>query len=129
MSERDELVAVAMRCCAERKLSARINVETVAQIVGCTKEDVSVLMQANVLKPLGKPGQNAPKRFGSVEIMQLAADRKWLDDVTKTLSRSWRRKGARRSASADSENGPQQEDRKIRSQVSHETYIPWVGGE
>jgi len=96
-----------MRCCAERKLSARINVGTVAQIVGCTQEDVTLLMQASLLKPLGKPGQNAPKWFCSVEILQLAADRKWLDDVTKTLSQYWRRKRARRSASANMETGPQ----------------------
>ena len=107
MTERGELLAVAMRCCAERKLSARINVGTVAQIVGCTEEDLTLLMQGNLLKPLGKPGQNAVKRFSSVEILLLAADRKWLDDATRTLSQYWRRKRARRSASADMETGPQ----------------------
>jgi hypothetical protein len=112
MTERDDLLAVAMRCCAERKLSARINVGTVAHIVGCTEEDVTLLMQANLLKPLGKPGQNSVKWFACLEIMLLAADRKWLDDVTKTLSQYWRRKRARRSASADLENGPQQDGPK-----------------
>ena len=109
MTERDDLLAVAMRCCAERKLSARINVGSVAQIIGCTQEDVTLLMHADLLKPLGKPGQNAPKWFCSVEIVQLSADRKWLDDVTKTLSQYWRRKRARRSTSVDLENGPQQD--------------------
>jgi len=112
MTERDDLLGVAMRCCAERRLSARINVETVAEIIGCTHEDVTLLMHSNVLKPLGKPGQNAVKWFSAVEVLQLAADRKWLDDVTKTLSQYWRRKRARRSASADLENGPQQDGPK-----------------
>ena len=98
MSERDELLAAALRCCGERRLSARINVETVAEIIGCTHEDVTLLVQAHVLKPLGKPGQNAVKWFSSVEVLQLTADRKWLDDVTKTLSQYWRRKRARRRA-------------------------------
>ena len=101
MSERDELLAAALRCCGERRLSARINVETVAEIIGCTHEDVTLLMHADLLKPLGKPGQNAPKWFCSVEIVQLSADRKWLDDVTKTLSQYWRRKRARRTKVAD----------------------------
>jgi hypothetical protein len=77
MTERDHLLAAAaMRVCGERKLPARINVETVAEIVGCTHDDVTLLMHSNILKPLGKPGQNSVKWFSAVEVLQLAADRK-----------------------------------------------------
>lgn len=109
---KDDLLAVALSCWAERKLAARINVKEVSEIVGCTEEDATLLMKANLLKPLGKPVQNGVKWFSAVEIVQLAADRRWLDDVTKTLSQHWRRKRARRSASADLENGPQQDGPK-----------------
>jgi hypothetical protein len=40
---------------------------------------------------------NAVKFFSAVELIALLADRKSLDDATKTISQFWKRKNARRN--------------------------------
>jgi len=40
---------------------------------------------------------NAVKFFSAVELIELLADREWLDDATKTIGQFWKRKNARRN--------------------------------
>jgi hypothetical protein len=44
------------------------------------------------IRPLGSPNPNAVKFFSVVELMNLLADREWLDDVTKTIDQFWKQK-------------------------------------
>lgn len=60
-------------------------------------EDVSLLVTADKLRPLGRPNPNAVKFFSAVELMVLLADREWLDEATKTIGQFWKCKNARRS--------------------------------
>ncbi len=48
-----------------RSLQARIPSETVAELLGFEKHDITVLVSNKLLKPLGKPAPNVPKRFAS----------------------------------------------------------------
>jgi hypothetical protein len=63
----------------------------------CTPEDVAVLVTAGKLKPLGRPRANVVKFFSAVKLMNLLADREWLDEATKTIGQFWKRKNARRN--------------------------------
>ena len=68
-----------------------------SSLLNCTDEDVSILVSAGKLQPLGRPRPNAVKFFSTVELIALLADRKWLDEAMKTIGQYWRRKNARRN--------------------------------
>lgn len=72
------------------RLPARLDVEQTAEILGFVPHEISVLLKAGLLKPLGKPAPNGHKYFCSVEIQSLAQDRDWLDKATKAVAKHWR---------------------------------------
>lgn len=90
---------MAMSAWAQKDLPARLQVNQVAKILNCSNDDVTVLMSAGKLKPLGKPRPNAVKYFSSIELMIRVADQEWLDDATKAIATYWRRKNERRKNS------------------------------
>lgn len=75
-----------------RRLPARLNVTEVAILLGFKDHDIAPLIAAKLLVPLGKPAQNAPKYFATVDILTIADDRNWLSLATKTLATHWIRK-------------------------------------
>jgi hypothetical protein len=93
----DELTQMAMTTWAAKDLPARLLAAQVAKLLNCTPEDVTVLVSAGKLRPLGRSNANAVKFFSAVELMALLADREWLDDATKTIGQFWKRKNARRN--------------------------------
>jgi hypothetical protein len=78
-----------------RRLPARLNSTEVAVLLGVQDHDVSVLIGAKLLVPLGKPAANAPKYFAAVEVSERAANPEWLSNATKILAKHWRRKNQR----------------------------------
>ena len=64
-----------------------------------SESDIQVLMAVGKLTPLGDPAPNAPKWFGAVEMIRLAADQDWLHKATKEISKYWRHKRERRQIS------------------------------
>ena len=95
----DELTQAAMTTWAAKDLPARLLAAQVAKLLNCTPEDVSILVSAGKLQPLGRPKPNAVKFFSAVELIALLADREWLDEATKTIGNFWKRKNARRNGS------------------------------
>src|SRR6266496_4098127 len=73
-----------------RRLPARLNSTEVAVLLGVQDHDVSVLIGAKLLVPLGKPAANAPKYFAAVEVAERAANPEWLSNATKILAKHWR---------------------------------------
>src|SRR5450755_2723017 len=92
----DALAQAAMTTWAAKDLPARLLAAQVAKLLNCTPEDVAVLVTSGKLRPLGRPNSNAVKFFSAVELMNLLADREWLDEATKTIGQYWKRKNARR---------------------------------
>ena len=88
---------------AQLKVPARIDVETTARLLGVAEHDVPILIATKLLKPLGKPAPNAPKKFAAIEIISLAADRQWLDTATRRLSEYWKTKRIRQEFYAQQE--------------------------
>jgi hypothetical protein len=83
---------------AAKDLPARLLAAQVAKLLNCTPEDVTILVSAGKLKPLGRPNPNAVKFFSAVELFALLSDREWLDEATKTIGQFWKRKNARRNS-------------------------------
>jgi hypothetical protein len=69
------------------RLPARSNVRQVASLLGFQEYEIPILTRAKLLTPLGSPAQNGHKYFSTVEILELATDRSWLDRATRTVTR------------------------------------------
>jgi hypothetical protein len=93
----DDMTEAAMTTWAAKDLPARLLAAQLAKLLNCTPEDVTVLVSAGKLRPLGRPNTNAVKFFSAVELMALLADREWLDEATKTIGQFWKQKNARRN--------------------------------
>ena len=76
-------------------LPARLMPEKVAEILGFSPYEVTLLMRVGLLKPLGKPAPNAHKYFCATEILDLSRDREWLDKATRVVGKHWREKNRR----------------------------------
>jgi hypothetical protein len=92
----DDITQTAMTTWAAKDLPTRLLAAQVAKLLNCTTEDVAILVSPGKLRPLGRPNSNAVKFFSAVELMNLLADREWLDEATKTIGQYWKRKNARR---------------------------------
>jgi hypothetical protein len=86
----DDMTQAAMTTWAARDLPARLDVMGTSKLLGFTENDIQVLMAVGKLTPLGDPAPNAPKWFGAVEMIRLAADQDWLHKATKEISKYWR---------------------------------------
>jgi hypothetical protein len=84
----------------------RLTAQEVAFVLNCTEEDVTRLMKAKLLKPLGQPAQNGTKLFSKREVLGLAEDDKWLHKVTLAISGHWQGKNARRKKPAPEPTPP-----------------------
>jgi hypothetical protein len=93
----DKLLESAMTTWATKDLPARLFAGQVAKLLNCTTDDVTILVSAGKLRPLGRPNLNGVKFFHAIQLFTLLADPEWLDDATKTIGQFWRRKNARRN--------------------------------
>ena len=78
-----------------RRLPGRLNTSETALLLGVQEHDIAVLVAARLIVPLGRPAQNAPKYFASVEVAANAENPQWLAEATKALSRYWLRKNTK----------------------------------
>jgi hypothetical protein len=76
-------------------LPARLIPEKVAEILGFSPYEISVLMRTGLLKPLGKPAPNAHKYFCAAEVVELSYNRDWLDKASRVISKHWQDKNQR----------------------------------
>jgi predicted transcriptional regulator len=72
------------------RLPARLDVNQAAEILGFWPHEVSVLLKAGLLKPLGKPARNGHQFFCTAEISALSEDREWLDKASHTVTKHWK---------------------------------------
>ncbi len=91
-----------------RRLPGRLSAEETAALLGVKEHDVTLLIAAGCLKPLGRPAANAPKKFAAVTIEKCRADVEWLDKATTALAKAWAGKNKRakaRNVTAKGSNG------------------------
>ena len=87
--------AVALLNC--RRLPGRLNSTEAALLLGFQEHDISALVAARLLAPLGKPAPNSPKYFAAVMVETLARDCEWLGQATKALAKHWLVKNHRKT--------------------------------
>jgi hypothetical protein len=79
------------------RLPARLAVDQAAEILGFLPHEISVLMRAGLLKPLGRPAANGHKFFCAAEIAGLSQNRDWLDKATRAVSKRWQERNHKRN--------------------------------
>ena len=72
------------------RVPARVDYLEAAQLLGVQSHDISILVAAGLLKPLGKPKVNAPKYFSSVILDELSKDLAFLNKMQLVLQNHWR---------------------------------------
>jgi len=78
------------------RLPARLTAEHVAWVINCQPHDVSVLVSARLLRPLGHPLPNCVKYFATAESIELMKDRAWLAKLTNAVTQHWQKKYERK---------------------------------
>jgi len=76
---------------------ARLNREQAAAYLGFEPDQITVLIQKKLLKPLGKPALNGEKFFAKVELEKLRSDNEWLSKATLAITLYWQGRNARKS--------------------------------
>jgi len=74
---------------------ARVVVEEAAWLLGFAPHDISVLVSAGLLKPLGHPPASGTKFFATATLQKLRDDLKWLSRASDAIVRHWQTKNAR----------------------------------
>lgn len=78
------------------RLPARLKVEEVSLLLGCSVDDLRILARAGVLRPLGGSiPPNAVKYYAAIDIEALMSDRSFLDKMTRVILKSHRAKNGR----------------------------------
>ena len=86
-----------------RTRPARFSREQTAAYLGFEPDQITILVQKGLLKPLGRPALNAEKLFAKVDLEQFGNDREWLSKATLVVSLYWQNKNARKSKNQSSQ--------------------------
>jgi len=78
------------------QLPARLTGEQAAWVLNCQAHDITILVMARLLRPLGNPAPNSVKYFATADILELSKDRAWLAKVTNLIGEHWRKKNSRK---------------------------------
>jgi hypothetical protein len=81
---------------------ARLMAEEVAWELGFAPHDIPVLVNAGLLKPLGKPAASGTKYFATTALLKLREDINWLARASDAIVRHWQTKNVQKSKSANS---------------------------
>lgn len=79
---------------------ARLTITETAWLLGFAEQDISVLVSAGLLKPLGHPPQSGSKYFASADLQELRNDTRWLARASDVIVNHWKRKNATRTVCA-----------------------------
>ena len=79
---------------------ARLTATQAAWFLGFEPHEISILVGAGVLKPLGHPAMNSAKHFATETLQQLWHDEKWLGKATDTITNYWKQRNERKNTAS-----------------------------
>lgn len=86
-------------------IPARLTATQTAWFLGFKPEEITLLVAAGLLKPLGHPPRNSTKFFASETLEQLRRDEKWLARASDAICAYWRESNARKRTCGPRANG------------------------
>ena len=78
---------------------ARLTISETSWLLGFVEQDITVLVSAGLLKPLGHPPQSGSKYFATAELQALRGDTRWLAKASDAIVNFWKKKNSSREAS------------------------------
>jgi hypothetical protein len=84
----------------------RLTREQAAWFLGFTPEEITILIDKGLLKPLGHPAHNGQKYFVTAILEDLRRDERWYSRASDAIVEYWRYKNSRKARDA-SDDGPQ----------------------
>ena len=84
---------------------ARLTATQTAWFLGFKPEEITLLISAGLLKPLGHPPRNGTKFFATETLGQLRRDEKWLARASDAICAYWRESNARKGVRGHGKNG------------------------
>jgi len=75
---------------------ARLNATQAAWFLGFESHEITILIGAGLLKPLGHPARSSGKLFATEVLQQLWHDEKWLGKATDAIINYWKQRNARK---------------------------------
>ena len=79
---------------------ARLNAIQAAWFLGFEPHEITILIGAGLLKPLGHPAGNSGKLFATEILQQLWHDEKWLGKATDAITNYWKQRNARKKTAS-----------------------------
>lgn len=105
-SGRPELIsAQAAELLNLRRLPAMLTVLQTATVLGVSEYDITALIRAGLLEPLGKPTPNAVKYFAAIQILELAGEPAKLGKIRNALYDYWHSKNGGKGQSRTTRKG------------------------
>src|SRR5579871_327295 len=80
------------------RLPLRLSALQTGWYLGFKPHEVTILVGANLLEPLGHPPGNTPKFFSTESLSELRNDQRWMGKATDAVSAYWRRKNGQKRA-------------------------------
>ena len=78
------------------RLPLRLSALQTGWYLGFKPHEVTILVGAGLLEPLGDPPANTPKYFSTESLTELRTNLKWFDKATDAISAYWRRKNGQK---------------------------------
>ncbi len=101
MNQKDKYTFLALPL-----LPARLNALEAAWYLGFQPHEISILVGAKMLEPLGHPPANTPKFFATESLAALKDNQKWLEKATDAISTYWRRKNGQKQTGRNRRASP-----------------------
>ncbi len=70
-----------------QRLPMVVDAQGASQLLGVPIHEISTLTSAGILPALGKPAKNAVKYYSTAQLLNLAADEKWLSRAVGCIYR------------------------------------------
>ena len=82
------------------RLPGRLIALELSWLFHCEPEHVPIIVAGGLIKPLGHPAANGVKYFHTAEVLEIAADKKKMAQVSDLLSNTWRERNRQARAKA-----------------------------
>ncbi len=77
-------------------LPARMGIAETSWFLGFSQHDITTLIAAGLLKPLGRPAVSGSKYFATNELQTLRSDARWLAKASDAVVNYWKSKNSTR---------------------------------
>lgn len=83
------------------RLPARVDMLGASVLTGFSVAELSILVAAGILRPLGRIAPNSIRWFASRDLVEFAQDRERLDKACRIIQQHWKAKNAAQKAKLD----------------------------